>query len=124
MQIILEQLKNGDADIVAKYQGCDKLWGDLIPDIRELPVKDIAEELRHVRAQFARIAGGNSPGKVMMVWSCFSHLYSCADGFGDNHHLAEKMAKALTTFPGSTEETKHEVKTAASVYRIDLSREG
>ena len=123
MQIILEQLKNGDVDIVAKYQGCDKLWGDKIPDIRELPVEEIAEEIGDMRAQFARIAGGNSPGKVMMVWSCFSHLYSCAKGFGDNRHLAEKMAKALTIFPGSTEEIKSGVKTAASVYGIDLSRE-
>ena len=96
MHLTLDELKNGNNEIVNYYRVADGIWEKILRECGESTIQDMAQCIGSAQiSEFERNCGGNPLGKEIMAWSAFSHLYSKRSGFRGNRKLAEKLDKAI-----------------------------
>ena len=118
MRDIIEELKNGNTQIVDFFVVAEEKWKDLLHDIRDVEIGTLAKRLQLAQGDFERICGSRNLGKTMMPWSGFAHLYSCQVGYEGKGPSAYKLAQAFEASCCSIE-VKSEAKTAANLYGVE-----
>ena len=118
MHYVLEQLKNGDADVLRQFHEAHKEWDELLKDVDTVTVDELAKRLSSAQFTFERIFGDRAEGKDGMPWSGFSHLYSTELGFDSNLETAQKLAEAFAKSMCSIE-VKFAAERAAASYRLE-----
>jgi len=114
---IIEELKNGNHNVVDMFVELEEKWTEILHGIHDLQESDIAERLSNAQWDIERICNSRNLGKAIMPWSAFAHLYSCQVGFEDNGQSALKLANAFQKSTCSLE-VKSGAKAAAKVYHV------
>jgi hypothetical protein len=118
MQSILDKLKNGNMDIVSFFVQAEELWGELLDDIDDISIQELAERLHVKQGGFETICGERHLGKIVMGWSSIPHFYSSDSGFEEgNGERAYKLSQAFASSYCSVE-VKHAAREASEVYSV------
>lgn len=119
MQGILNALKDGDIRIPAFFAQAELLWCELLEDIDEIDVDELAVRLDLNQTRFEAICGERYLGKKIMGLSSISHFYSTGDGWKDGggyraHKLCQAFAKS-----SCSNEVKNAAREAAALYAVE-----
>jgi uncharacterized small protein (DUF1192 family) len=118
MNYIFEALRDGDHSIVDTFVEANALWPEILHDIDDISVDELAERLGVAQMRFERIAGERYLGKMLCGLSGFTHLYSCQVGLEDNIYKARKLRDAFAKSYCSVE-VKHTAREAAERYGVE-----
>lgn len=119
MQGILNALKDGNMSIPTYFAQAELLWCELLEDIDDIDIEELAVRLDMNQSRFESICGERYLGKKIMGLSSISHFYTAGDGWVDgNGYRAYKLCKAFAKSSCSTE-VKSAVREAAAMYAVD-----
>lgn len=122
MHETIEMLMQGDGEVVAYFVAARVKWAELLHDVCEISVTDLAERISIALEWFEANCGDQQCGREVMAWSGFASIYSNQDGYrrpGRGANEAVKLAEAFAAaFLG--DEIKEYARKAAESYYICL----
>lgn len=118
MSYIFEALRDGDHSIVDIFAKSNSLWPNILRNIDDISIDELASRLHIAQIEFERVAGERYLGKFICGLSGFTHLYSCDVGFEDNIGKARKLRDAFAKSYCSVE-VKHTAREMAEQYGVE-----
>lgn len=109
----IEALIKGDFEVAQHYARGAKRWQAILgANPSGLPLE---QQLPIEQAWFEINCGGRHLGQEVMAVTGIAHLYSAADGFGDNQETAQRVSAAIQASTCSVE-VKELARRAAQIY--------
>ena len=101
MEYTIEALIKGDPEVAQHYARGAKRWVAILR--ADLSEASLAMRLRIEQLWFEKHCGGRYLGQEVMAFTGIAHLYSTAEGFGDNQETARRVSDAIQASTCSAE---------------------
>lgn len=106
MHRTIEKLMANEEPVGEYFVAAKQKWADMLADITEVSVAELADRLTSEQSWFERHCGGRWDGYEVMVWSGFGSIYDVTLGYerdGLGRAEAVKLAEAFASCMCSVE---------------------
>ncbi|WP_233889692.1 hypothetical protein [Paraburkholderia flagellata] len=98
MHQTIELLMENEKPVGEYFAAAKQRWSEILADITEVSVEELAERLTREQFWFEHHCGGRWVGQEVMVWSGFASIYATTEGYdceGLTRREAAKLAQAF-----------------------------